>query len=196
MALSGRCCLALFLVLCSASLVVAEEGTGRLEGRVIKDGEGVGAVIVFILELAEAETTDEKGEFAFDKVPQGNYNVILTLGENTLTRENVYVTANKTRELELEVDWDLGIYEKVTVTAAARAAKIVDAPAAVTSIPEEPTARSTAGSRPTSTAGTSASCCWGPRNGRRSPAVWTTSQIWSSFAGPVPRCTEPMPRAV
>jgi len=125
------------LTLCWASLVVAQDGTGRLEGRVTKDGEGVGAVVVLVNELKLTGITDADGRFEFDSVPAGSYTLILTLGDNTLTRTDVFVTVGKTHELELEVEWDLGATEKVIVTAAARAAKIVDAPAAVTSIPEE-----------------------------------------------------------
>jgi iron complex outermembrane receptor protein len=129
-------CLALVATLCWGNLVVAQETTGRMEGQVIKDDEGVGGVVVLVNELKLTEVTDVDGKFAFDAVPAGTYTLILTLGNNTLTR-SVIVTADRTMQLELEVDWDLGIQEKVTVTAAARAAKIVDAPAAVTAIPEE-----------------------------------------------------------
>ena len=130
--------LAALVVLCCAGVAGAQEaGDSRLEGRVTKDGEGVGAVVVLVNELKLIQVTDEKGEFAFENVPEGSYTVILTLGDNTLARTDVVVTAGRTRTLELEVDWDLGVREKVTVTALERAAKIVDAPAAVTSIPEE-----------------------------------------------------------
>ena len=129
-------CLALVAILCWVNLVAADEGTGRIEGRVIKDGEGVAAVVVLINELKVAEVTDAKGEFVFDGLPAGSYTLILTLGENTLTRA-VIVTEGKTMQQEFDVDWDLGIREEVRVTAAARAAKIVDAPAAVTAIPAE-----------------------------------------------------------
>jgi outer membrane receptor protein involved in Fe transport len=124
---------ALLLVLCGFGLVLAEQGTGRIAGQVTKDGEGVGAVVVLINELRVTQVTDQDGKFTFESVPAGSYTLIFTLGDNSVVRQAI-VTAGKTNELEQVVDWDVGVHEEVVVTAAARAAKIVDAPAAVTAI--------------------------------------------------------------
>ena len=138
MALRKWRCLALLGILCWGSLALAKQGaTGRIEGRVVKDGEGVGAVVVLVNELKVTEVTDGEGAFAFEGLPTGNYTLIFTLGDNSLVRTNVMVSEDRTHEFEVEVDWDLGVREEVTVTAVERAAKIVDAPAAVTSIPAE-----------------------------------------------------------
>ena len=117
-------------------------GGGRIEGRVVHAARGVPGVVVHLAELNRIEISGAEGEFVFTALPAGGYTLQLTLGENSLTRENVLVLAGETHRLEIEVDWEIGreigLQEKVTVTAgAARAAKIVDAPAAVTSIPEE-----------------------------------------------------------
>ena len=119
------------------NLAPAQEATGRIEGRVAKDGAGVNGVVVNLVELKVVEITDEDGRFVFESVPSGSYTVLFTHGDGRLVREAVLVAQNRTTNLDVEVDWDLGVYEKVKVTAAARAAKIVDAPSAVTSIPEE-----------------------------------------------------------
>jgi iron complex outermembrane receptor protein len=135
----GRFCrLTLILVLASVVLSVVAQATGRIDGRVTKDGKGVVGVVAILQELGLNEVVDGNGEFSFATVPAGSYTLILTLGNNTFVRENVDVEAGLTTELGLEVDWDNLFVEQVKVTAgAARAAKIVDAPAAVTSIQEE-----------------------------------------------------------
>jgi len=125
------------VLLCGSCLGLAAAETGRIEGRVTKDGAGVGAVVVLISELKVTEVTDEDGKFVFERLPPGTYTLLLTLGDNNTSRQLI-VMAGRTAQLDVEVDWDVGVHEKVTVTAgAARAAKIVDAPAAVTEIPQE-----------------------------------------------------------
>jgi len=129
---------ALLVVLCWSSLLFAQEDAGRLRGRVSKTGQGVGGVAVLVNETKQVEITDADGRFDFNALPAGRYTLIFTRGDNSDSRENVFVTAGATRDLEVEVDWDLGLVESLVVTAAAEiAAKIVDAPAAVTSIPEK-----------------------------------------------------------
>ena len=123
----------MLLILSCGDLAFAKEGTGRIEGQVTRDGKGVAAVVVIVNELKLTEIADENGRFVFDAVPAGSYSLTLTLGNNRLTRE-ITVTEGGTERFEVEVDWDPGIVEEVRVTAAERAAKIVDAPSAVTSI--------------------------------------------------------------
>ena len=128
--------MALLVLLCGLGLGFAEDGKGRIEGQVTKEDEGVGAVVVLISELKLTQVTDSGGKFIFESIPAGSYTVIFTLGDNNLARQAI-ITAGKTNNLEQVVDWDLGVHEEIVVTAAARAAKIVDAPAAVTAIGEE-----------------------------------------------------------
>ncbi len=137
MTFRSRSCWVLLAVLCCANLAAAQAGKGRIEGGVTKEGEAVVGVLAQVFELQKVAVSDTEGKFVFEDVPPGTYTLVFTLGNNRATRENVIVLDGKTHQLDLEVDWDL-VYEKVKVTAgAARAAKIVDAPAAVTSIPEE-----------------------------------------------------------
>ena len=132
--LSKCACLAL-LALPSAAFA-AEPEKLRVEGRVTKDEAGVAGVVVLIHELSVTDVTGPEGWFHFDHVPLGTYSLVLTLGDNTATHALI-VSGEGPVEVAYAVDWDVGVHEQVTVTAAARAAKIVDAPAAVTSIPEE-----------------------------------------------------------
>ena len=127
----------LFLLLVCCGTAFAQQDQGRLEGRVLREGQGIGGVVVLVAENKLTEVSDANGFFAFPALPAGNYTLILTLGGNTVSRPDIFVTAGRTRQVEIEVDWETGVSEKVTVTAVQRAAKIVDAPAAVTSIPEE-----------------------------------------------------------
>ena len=120
-------------VLCLATTSFAQDTTGRIEGVVAKEGEGIAAIVVLINELKLSEVTDLKGRFVFESVPPGTYNLIFTAAGHTEVRPNVIVTAGRTHSMTLEVDWTI-VTEKVRVTAAAQAAKIVDAPSAVTSI--------------------------------------------------------------
>jgi outer membrane receptor for ferrienterochelin and colicins len=129
-------CSALLMLICGVGFGFAEDGRGRIEGQVTKDDEGVGAVVVLISELKITQVTDQDGKFTFESVPAGSYTVLFTLGDNNVARQAI-VTAGKTNKLEQVVDWDVGVHEEIVVTAAARAAKIVDAPAAVTAISAE-----------------------------------------------------------
>ena len=114
---------------------VAADGDGKIKGRISKGDKGVAGVVILVLELRTVEVSDASGEFVFKNVPPGIYNLNFTLGDGSENKTGVGVVAGETREITLEVDWDLGVYESITVTAAAeRARKIVDAPAAVTSL--------------------------------------------------------------
>ena len=128
----------LLVLLCAlCPPIFAAEDVARIEGKVVKQGVPVTGVVVLLNELKLTEVTGEDGKFVFEQVPAGTYVLSLTLGNNSLAHE-VVVTEGPKVEVTIEVDWNLGVKEEVTVTAAAaRAAKIVDAPAAVTSITEE-----------------------------------------------------------
>ena len=135
--LSGRWYLSLLMVLFWLNIGLSQGEPGRIEGRIEKEGQGVNGAVLNLVQLKTAEVTDADGRFVFENVPSGSYTVLVSYGDNSLARENVLVAQGRTTRLDVEVDWDLGVYEKVKVAAAARAAKIVDAPSAVTSIPEE-----------------------------------------------------------
>jgi len=133
MGLRRLCCL--ILILCSTSWVLA--ANGRIEGTVVNSGQGIGGVTVRVHQTKSVAISDEDGKFVIDKLEAGNYTLLLSYGDDEIARL-LSVTAGQATVLEVEVEWTPGSYETVRVTAAAaQAAKIVDAPAAVTSIDEE-----------------------------------------------------------
>ena len=132
-------------VLLTTALLVAPLGvahaerSGRIQGRVTAvAGGGVAAVKVAVRELARTRLTKADGGFAFEKVPPGSYSLSFTLGDHS-AQESVEVEAGVTTEVNRRVDWPLGFADSITVVAASRRAeRIVEAPAAVTTVlPEE-----------------------------------------------------------
>jgi outer membrane receptor protein involved in Fe transport len=128
--------LALSSICLWTGLAIAAEDAATVEGRVVMKGAGVGAVVVLINELKLTEETDADGRFTFSNVPLGTFAVVLSLGDETAVHQLV-VSEGGTKQVEFEVDWAVRGYEEVTVVAEELAAKVVDAPAAITSIPAE-----------------------------------------------------------
>ncbi len=117
----------------------SQKGSGRIEGRIIRaDGSGVGGVSVVLNETGATDISAGNGVFFFSDVPEGAYSITLALGENTTTVTKVSVTTGATTKVEEKVDWMAGIAETITVVSASREVeRIVEAPAAVTSVSEE-----------------------------------------------------------
>ena len=137
-----RFLLALMIFFCALivpDISFSQEATGRIDGRVVRpDGNGVGGVSVVLNETGATDITKSTGTFSFQDVPPGTYTVTLALGENTITVSPVEVTAGATTELEQKVEWEAGIAESMTVVSASREVeRIVEAPAAITSVSEE-----------------------------------------------------------
>ena len=115
-----------------------QQSTGRIEGRVVRDdGSGVGGVSVVLNELSFTDITEASGTFHFSSVPTGSYTITFTLGETARTLIGVTVAAGATTQIEEPANWTDGFAETLTVQAASRRIeRIVEAPAAVTSVPE------------------------------------------------------------
>ena len=129
----------LWMVAFSVLLVVpALAQDGQIEGTVARDdGKGVGGVTVVLNELGRVEITGGSGAFAFRGVPAGSYTLSYSLGENA-DSGTVEVDAGGTATVEQVVDWDVSFAETITVySASRRRERVVDAPAAVTIVPEE-----------------------------------------------------------
>jgi outer membrane receptor protein involved in Fe transport len=128
----------LTIVLWLALPAFGQQGTGRIEGRLVRsDGSGVGGASVLLNELSFTDITEISGTFSFHGVPAGSYTITFTLGENARMLSNVAVAAGATTRIEEGVDWSGGFVEALTVMAASRRVeRIVEAPAAVTSILE------------------------------------------------------------
>ena len=130
------CALLALFVVASASLA---QGSGRLEGRVARaDGSSVGGVAVTISELGRVEITGSNGTYAFGNVPEGSYTVSFSLGDDSVSASDVEINAGATTTLDETVEWDTSFIETITVySASKRTERLVEAPAAVTSISPE-----------------------------------------------------------
>jgi iron complex outermembrane receptor protein len=96
---------------------------------------GVGIVIEATSAFA---LTDGNGRFEFKGVAAGTHTLVFTLLDNSVTRPDVEVTAGTTTTVDQEVDWQVAYAETVTVRGVSRRReRIVDAPAAVTTISEK-----------------------------------------------------------
>ena len=126
--------MAAFLLLCTAPVLAQ----GTIEGTVTRDdGRGIGGVTVVLSELGRVEITGGDGGFTFRNVPDGSYNLALSLGDNA-TSTTVDVSGGATANADVAVDWDVSFAETITVySASRRRERVVDAPAAVTIVPEE-----------------------------------------------------------
>jgi len=127
-------CLLLILSLVAVPMFAAN---GRISGRITRsDGTGIGGVIVQVVELSRAITSESDGSFSFD-VPPGTYTLNFVAGEQAAT-ETVTVSDSQTATVNKEVDWRLSIAETITVySASRRTERVVEAPAAVTVVPQE-----------------------------------------------------------
>jgi len=115
------------------------QGSGRIEGRVVREAGGaVGGVAVTLEPSDRATLTDSNGSYQFNNVPAGTYTVRLTLGEDTEAIEAVTVAAGETVRADASVPWDIAFVDTITVySASRRTERITEAPAAITVIPEE-----------------------------------------------------------
>lgn len=115
------------------------QGAGRIEGRVVGPNDnGIGGVAVVVQGLNLATVTDSRGQFSFASVPAGDYDLSLTLGDQTRTEDGVTVTAGETTDLNIPVDWSISFLDTITVFSASRQVeRITEAPAAISVIPEE-----------------------------------------------------------
>lgn len=122
-----------------AVTAASSEPAGSIEGRItLQDGAGVGGVTVQVSELGVERLTEMDGRFAFRPVPAGVYTLIFRLGDKRLQLADVEVETGRTTTLQPTVEWDLVFSETLTVSSVSRRReRIVDAPAAVTTIPPE-----------------------------------------------------------
>lgn len=111
---------------------------GTIDGRIEKEsGSGLSGVTVVVTETGQVRVTDRDGSFRFNDVAEGSYTLSFTLGDRATT-EAVEVSSDGVAQVEKMVDWDVSFAESITVySASRRRERIVEAPAAVTSIPEE-----------------------------------------------------------
>lgn len=124
------------LALLAAATGFAQDG--RIEGQVTRDGgRGVSGVTVIVNELSLSDITGSSGQFSFAGVPAGKYSLSLALGDQVKTVPEVSVSAGAVARVVERVDWKAGLAESMTVfSASRRAERIVEAPAAITTVSE------------------------------------------------------------
>ena len=127
------------VVLLAWASVSAQQGSGRIEGRVTgPDDSGLGGVTVVVQETGQARISDRDGAFDFGTLPAGLYTLTFRLSKRTLIEQDVELLEGQTLFLEQEVGLDREFVETITVTAVSRRVeRIVDAPAAVDVVDEE-----------------------------------------------------------
>jgi outer membrane receptor for ferrienterochelin and colicins len=133
--LSARVLALALLILLAVPLFAAN---GRIAGRITRaDGTGIGGVIVQVVELSRVELSDSEGNFRFDSVPPGTYQLSFVAADQA-AQDNITVTSGETARVDKKVDWQLSVAETITVySASRRTERVVEAPAAVTVMAEE-----------------------------------------------------------
>jgi len=93
---------------------------GSISGTVTmeENGELVHGCLVLIIQLGRTTTTNSEGEFAFDAVPVGEYQILAQRELLTTGRQTVTVTAGNASELSFALALS-PVHESVTVTASA-----------------------------------------------------------------------------
>lgn len=130
-----RALLWVFILLFSVYSQAVEHG--RIQGQVRKAGNPIDGVDVVLNELSLSTITDKNGVYFFNRIPQGEYTLTFTQGENSLTKEGIAVTTDATTIYDADIEWEVLLSHALTVYAASRRTeRVVDAPAAVSVIEE------------------------------------------------------------
>jgi outer membrane receptor protein involved in Fe transport len=140
--------LCLGILLLTATSLFAANGT--IAGRITNtNGNGIGGVIVQVVELSQVALTDSNGNFSIS-VPAGSYTLSFVAADQAATENGVAVTAGATTRVDKKVDWNLSVAETITVYSASRhTERVVEAPAAVTvAAPEDIQAAAPTGQAP------------------------------------------------
>jgi iron complex outermembrane receptor protein len=127
---------AIATLLLAAPLVSAD--SGGIEGRLVRpNGSGLGGVNVLLVETGDSRISDFDGRFAFTGLSAGSYSITLTLGENSMSLPDIVITEGAITRFEETVDWALRFADTITVySASRRRERIVEAPAAVVTVPQ------------------------------------------------------------
>ena len=132
------------LFCCATSSSFAASG-GRLDGQVVDvQGEGIGGVTVTLEPAGLRQVTGPNGRYSFEGLEAGSYEVLLRLGENSLSA-TTDVAPEGAQFLETTVEWAISFPQTITVRAASRGPETrVAAPVAVTLVTEEAVERQAA----------------------------------------------------
>ena len=125
-----------FLVLSFALVLPAVAGSGRIDGQVThEDGHEVPGVAVVMAGTSSTTVTGGNGRFEFRNVREGTYELTFSQLDHQVSVGDVTVTSGKTTTVDQIVGWEVPFIETITVhSVSRRPERIVDAPAAVSSI--------------------------------------------------------------
>jgi outer membrane receptor protein involved in Fe transport len=120
---------------------------GGIEGSTTTgDGVQLGGVRVLLSETGAERVTDRTGRFAFTGLEPGSYTLTFSFGPNPASESVVVVEPDTTTEVRWVSEWELSFADTMTVVSASRRReRIVDAPAAVTTLAQDEIARRSTG---------------------------------------------------
>jgi outer membrane receptor for ferrienterochelin and colicins len=142
--------LTLLVAIAGVPATLRAQDTGRVTGQLSDSrGQGIGGVAVQLVELKRAEIADDEGRFVLHDVRAGTYTIVFTLGAHSVVEAGVRVQAGMTTTIDKKVDWALSFADTITVSGVSRRAeRIVDAPAAATTLTREEIARQASNGQP------------------------------------------------
>ncbi|MEP0774526.1 MAG: TonB-dependent receptor [Acidobacteriota bacterium] len=128
---------AISLFLC-AGLAWGAEGVGQVFGQLaLPDGSALAGVTVVLKETGASRTSGADGTFRFDGVPAGSYTLVLSLGDRSIDIA-VEVTPRGTAVVQQTLAWEqVAGAGKVVYSAGRQTQRLVDAPAAASTISSE-----------------------------------------------------------
>lgn len=129
----------LLMLLVAAGAALAAEPRGRIEGNVTHtSGEALSGVTVLLEGVGRAAVvTDNRGRFAFDKLPVGSYRLIFAVGD-AAHAEDAEVRDGETTEVSPVMEGAYGFADTLTVySASRRRERVVDAPSAISVVTAE-----------------------------------------------------------
>lgn len=110
----------LFLILTSTN-TFAQQNTGTIKGTVTTSDDKVGeAVTISIQELKRSTTSDANGNYIFNKVPTGKYQLQINTMEHQPSAKEVIVTTNETTTADFQLEASLKQLNEVVVVSAAK----------------------------------------------------------------------------
>lgn len=142
MPIRGCCAWLLCYLVTAGALLHAQApdsvSPGSIRGTVVADNaQGLSGVLVTVRPGDRSTFTNRDGVFTFDNLSPGRYSLSFSLGGFEATRSDVQVRAGEATVADLDFEGDFNFTETITVEAASRRQeRLVDAPAAMTTLSE------------------------------------------------------------
>ncbi|CAD0003681.1 TonB-dependent receptor [Flavobacterium chungangense] len=109
----------IFIFLCATAL--AQQNTGTINGTVTTSDDHVGeSVTISISELKKTTITDSNGNFTFNKVPTGTYQLQISMMGHQSSTKQAIVTTNEVTTVNFQLESSLKELNEVVVVSAAK----------------------------------------------------------------------------